>query len=53
MALAALGGAGLAPRRTIWKAGVATIDITPGDSLWMAGFAARMVDSTRPVRRAA
>ena len=24
-----------------WQAGVATIDITPGNSLWMAGFAAR------------
>src|SRR5881275_3488952 len=24
-----------------WKAGTATIDITPGRSLWMAGFALR------------
>ena len=24
-----------------WKAGVATVDITPAQSLWMAGFAAR------------
>jgi len=26
---------------TAWKAGVATVDITPKSSLWMAGFAAR------------
>ncbi|MDQ3347915.1 MAG: hypothetical protein M3545_08100, partial [Acidobacteriota bacterium] len=24
-----------------WRAGVATVDITPDRSLWMAGFAAR------------
>jgi hypothetical protein len=45
MALAAIGGAAFAPRRTIWKAGVASIDITPGESLWMAGFAARTAPS--------
>jgi len=42
-ALAAMGlpsrGIALAP--PAWQAGVATIDITPEDSLWMAGFAAR------------
>jgi neutral ceramidase len=32
-------------RRSVWKAGVATIDITPRDSLWMAGFAARTAPS--------
>ena len=43
--LAALGGSVLlpAPRAaaTGWRARVATIDITPRRSLWMAGFAAR------------
>ena len=42
-ALAAIGlpsrGMALAP--PAWQAGVATIDITPENSLWMAGFAAR------------
>jgi hypothetical protein len=28
-----------------WKAGVATVDITPRESLWMAGFARRMQPS--------
>ena len=27
--------------KTAWQAGVATVDITPKDSLWMAGFARR------------
>src|SRR5512141_961263 len=41
-AVAALGVThrGLAPSPA-WQAGVATIDITPERSLWMAGFAAR------------
>jgi hypothetical protein len=43
--LAALGGSALlrAPRATApgWRARVATIDITPRHSTWMAGFAAR------------
>jgi neutral ceramidase len=33
------GGAVQAP--SAWRAGIASIDITPGDSLWMAGFARR------------
>ena len=42
-AVAALGltSRGLALSTPGWQAGVATIDITPGTSLWMAGFAAR------------
>lgn len=28
-------------RASLWKAGVATIDITPKTSMWMAGYAAR------------
>jgi len=32
-------------RRPNWQAGVATIDITPNNSLWMAGFAARTAPS--------
>ena len=42
-AVAALGLAprGLALSAPAWQAGVATIDITPESSLWMAGFAAR------------
>src|SRR3954471_22884369 len=36
--LTARGSARPAPA---WQAGVATIDITPDKSLWMAGFAAR------------
>jgi Neutral/alkaline non-lysosomal ceramidase, N-terminal len=44
--LTAIAATGLsAPRVTAaepaWTAGVATIDITPGSSLWMAGFARR------------
>jgi hypothetical protein len=45
--LAGIAALGLAPRRArpnvaaSWRAGVATIDITPERSLWMAGFAAR------------
>ncbi len=42
MSLAALAAT---PVARGWKAGVATIDITPGDSLWMAGFAARTAPS--------
>src|SRR5262245_5969311 len=42
-AVAAIGvtsrGSALAPPS--WRAGIATIDITPDRSLWMAGFAAR------------
>src|SRR3954463_3801375 len=36
--VASRGSAGGAPG---WRAGAATIDITPDRSLWMAGFAAR------------
>ena len=44
--LTAIAAAGLVPRGLAraaagWQAGVATIDITPDKSLWMAGFAAR------------
>src|SRR3954469_10937436 len=44
--LRAVAAVGVAPRgaalpRAGWRAGVATIDITPARSLWMAGFAAR------------
>ena len=41
--LAAAAAAFTAPARqgSVWKAGVATIDITPEAPLWMAGFAAR------------
>jgi neutral ceramidase len=44
--LAGVAAIGLASRRTpaaapSWRAGVATIDITPDRSLWMAGYAAR------------
>ena len=44
--LTALAAIGLpthdsAPAPQAWQAGVATIDITPENSLWMAGFAAR------------
>jgi neutral ceramidase len=38
-AAAVLPWAGAGPRG--WRAGVATVDITPRRSLWMAGFAAR------------
>jgi neutral ceramidase len=44
-ALAALAGTSvvraLPVKASGWRAGVATIDITPDGSLWMAGFAAR------------
>jgi hypothetical protein len=42
-ALAAIGlpSHGSASAPPAWQAGVATIDITPENSLWMAGFAAR------------
>ena len=42
-AVAALGVGSprLARPTPAWRAGVATIDITPENSLWMAGFAAR------------
>jgi neutral/alkaline ceramidase-like enzyme len=44
--LAAVAAIGVAPRgvpraQPEWRAGAATIDITPDRSLWMAGFAAR------------
>jgi neutral/alkaline ceramidase-like enzyme len=44
--LTAITAIGAASRRLtraapVWRAGVATIDITPDRSLWMAGFAAR------------
>ena len=26
---------------TVWKAGVATVKITPSESMWMAGYSAR------------
>jgi hypothetical protein len=44
--LAAVAAAGLTGRHAarstpVWQAGVATVDITPERSLWMAGFAAR------------
>ena len=29
-----------------WKAGVARVAITPSESMWMAGFAARRVPSS-------
>ena len=42
-AVAAIGmtSRGLSAAATEWRAGTATIDITPDRSLWMAGFAAR------------
>lgn len=42
-AVAATGATslGLTDQRPSWRAGTATIDITPDRSLWMAGFAAR------------
>jgi neutral ceramidase len=44
--LTAVAAAGLTSRRIdlpppAWQAGVATVDITPESSLWMAGYAAR------------
>ena len=44
--LTSVAALGLTSRRpflppSVWQAGVATIDITPEHSLWMAGFAAR------------
>src|SRR4051812_32862708 len=42
--LATLGAAAVLPwwrEPATWRAGVATIDITPRRSMWMAGFAAR------------
>ena len=44
--LATVGAMGLSsrlrgPSTPVWQAGVATVDITPERSLWMAGFAAR------------
>ena len=41
--VAALGltGRSIAAPPPVWHAGVATIDITPASSVWMAGFAAR------------
>lgn len=36
-----LSFAAFAAPRTEWKAGVATIDITPKEAIWMAGYAAR------------
>ena len=43
--LATVGAMGLSSRlrssTLVWQAGVATVDITPDRSLWMAGFAAR------------
>src|SRR5262245_58978339 len=44
--LTAIAAIGVTSRRSVprapeWRAGVATIDITPDRSLWMAGFAAR------------
>jgi hypothetical protein len=39
-----LTGRGVARSTPAWQAGVATVDITPESSLWMAGFARR----TRP-----
>ena len=39
LTLPALGGSACSTRT--WKAGVATVDITPEGSLWMAGFARR------------
>ena len=48
--LTAVAGAGLTVRAVqrapaAWQAGVATIDITPERSLWMAGFARRSLPS--------
>jgi len=48
--LAAVAAAGLTGRHAVfsppaWHAGVATADITPESSLWMAGFAARTQSS--------
>lgn len=40
-AWAALGAAQNAQDTREWRAGVATVDITPAPGLWMAGFAAR------------
>src|SRR3954466_238225 len=42
-AVAAVGltARGVSRATPAWRAGVATIDITPDRSLWMAGFAAR------------
>ena len=44
--LTAIAGVGLSARHLAgatpsWRAGIATVDITPDRSLWMAGFAAR------------
>jgi hypothetical protein len=48
--LTAVAALGLTSRSTVlsapaWQAGVATVDITPDRSLWMAGFAARTQSS--------
>lgn len=34
-----------------WKAGVATVDITPGEPIWMAGYAARTKPSEGVLQR--
>jgi neutral ceramidase len=36
-----LGGAGKAAGPCVWKAGVATVKVTPQTPLWMAGYASR------------
>ena len=46
--LGALGAAAVLPwagKTAGWRAGVATVDITPRRPLWMAGFAARTAPS--------
>lgn len=48
-ALPAWSALGAAQQADGWRAGVATVDITPAPGLWMAGFAAR----TEPARGAA
>ncbi|MCX6615407.1 MAG: neutral/alkaline non-lysosomal ceramidase N-terminal domain-containing protein [Acidobacteria bacterium] len=40
-----------AASRSEWKAGVATVDITPAKPIWMAGFAARKKPSEGVARR--
>lgn len=41
-----LGSAHAQPPRDAWKAGVAVADITPQESIWLAGYAARDKPST-------
>jgi hypothetical protein len=51
--LAAIGLLSIAPAQTHadWKAGVARVDITPSESIWMAGYAARTKPSEGVLQR--